>query len=133
MSLYSDKVLQCRDCGNEFVFSAGEQEFYATRGFSEPTRCPECRAARKAQRDSGASGGSSGYRESSGGYGGGGSYGGSRGGGYNSRSSGSASGSRQMYKVVCAECGQETEVPFEPRNGRPVYCRDCYERRTDRR
>ncbi len=133
MSLYSDKVLQCRDCGNEFVFSAGEQEFYATRGFSEPTRCPECRAARKAQRDSGASGGSSGYRESSGGYGGGSSYGGSRGGGYNSRSSGSASGARQMYKVVCAECGQETEVPFEPRNGRPVYCRDCYERRTDRR
>ncbi len=68
VSHYSDKVLQCRDCGNEFVFSAGEQEFYATRGFSEPTRCPECRAARKAQRESGGSAGG-GYRESGGSYG----------------------------------------------------------------
>ncbi len=36
------------------------------------------------------------------------------------------SSSRQMYPVVCADCGKETEVPFEPRGGRPVYCRDCY-------
>lgn len=36
------------------------------------------------------------------------------------------SSSRQMFPVVCAECGKETEVPFEPRGGRPVYCRDCY-------
>ncbi len=48
--MYSDKTLSCRDCGNEFVFTAGEQEFYATRGFqNEPSRCPECRANRKAQ------------------------------------------------------------------------------------
>lgn len=33
---------------------------------------------------------------------------------------------RQMFKVTCAECGKETEVPFEPREGRPVYCSDCY-------
>lgn len=33
---------------------------------------------------------------------------------------------RQMFPAVCAECGKETEVPFEPREGRPVYCRDCY-------
>jgi len=33
---------------------------------------------------------------------------------------------RQMYPVVCAQCGKETEVPFEPRQGRPVYCSDCY-------
>ena len=33
---------------------------------------------------------------------------------------------RQMFPAVCADCGQETEVPFEPREGRPVYCRDCY-------
>jgi CxxC-x17-CxxC domain-containing protein len=126
----ADKVLQCRDCGNEFVFSAGEQEFYSTRGFSEPTRCPDCRAARKAQRDAGGSA-SGGYRETAG-YGGG-SYGGGRssGGGYSR--SGAATGTRQMYRVVCADCGQETEVPFEPRNGRPVYCRDCFERRQGRR
>ena len=33
---------------------------------------------------------------------------------------------RQMFPAVCAECNKETEVPFEPREGRPVYCRDCY-------
>ena len=33
---------------------------------------------------------------------------------------------RQMFPVTCADCGKETEVPFEPREGRPVYCRDCY-------
>ncbi|HBK86173.1 MAG TPA: zinc-binding protein [Firmicutes bacterium] len=52
--MYSDKTLTCRDCGKEFVFTAGEQEFYATRGFqNEPSRCPECRAARKAQNNNG--------------------------------------------------------------------------------
>lgn len=38
------------------------------------------------------------------------------------------SSNRQMFPVVCAECGKQTEVPFEPRGGRPVYCRDCYNR-----
>jgi len=33
---------------------------------------------------------------------------------------------RQMFPVVCSQCGKDTEVPFEPREGRPVYCRDCY-------
>jgi CxxC-x17-CxxC domain-containing protein len=33
---------------------------------------------------------------------------------------------RKMYPVVCAECGKDTEVPFEPRGDRPVYCRECY-------
>ncbi|NLY54344.1 MAG: zinc-binding protein [Firmicutes bacterium] len=48
--MYSDKTLTCRECGSEFTFTAGEQEFYAARGFqNEPGRCPECRAARKAQ------------------------------------------------------------------------------------
>ncbi|MBI2545473.1 MAG: DNA-directed RNA polymerase [Candidatus Aenigmarchaeota archaeon] len=35
------------------------------------------------------------------------------------------SGPRKMFKVTCSDCGQETEVPFEPSQGRPVYCRDC--------
>ena len=52
--MYQDKTLVCRDCGAEFVFTAGEQEFYAEKGFqNEPTRCKECRAARKANRASG--------------------------------------------------------------------------------
>jgi len=50
---YVDKTLVCTDCGSEFVFTAGEQEFYDTKGFTnKPGRCPECRAARKRQRSS---------------------------------------------------------------------------------
>ena len=57
---YSDKELVCSDCGNSFVFTTGEQEFYSSRGFTnEPRRCPTCREARKAQRG----GGSEGSRE----------------------------------------------------------------------
>jgi CxxC-x17-CxxC domain-containing protein len=94
---FEDKVLQCSDCGQDFTFTAGEQEFYASRGFqNEPKRCPECRRARKAQR----------YGD--GGYGG----------GYRTP--------RKMFPVICAQCGVETEVPFEPREDRPVYCSDCY-------
>ncbi|MEG1706469.1 MAG: zinc-ribbon domain-containing protein [Clostridia bacterium] len=47
-----DKTLVCKDCGKDFVFTAGEQEFYKTKGFeNEPVRCPECRKARKNQRN----------------------------------------------------------------------------------
>lgn len=50
--MYQDKTLVCKDCGAEFVFTAGEQEFYAEKGFqNEPTRCKACRSARKAQRN----------------------------------------------------------------------------------
>ncbi len=46
--MYKDKTLVCKDCGKEFVFTAGEQEFYASRGFeNEPQRCKECRDSRK--------------------------------------------------------------------------------------
>ena len=46
--MYEDKSLLCKDCGQEFVFTAGEQEFYASRGFeNEPQRCKTCRDARK--------------------------------------------------------------------------------------
>jgi CxxC-x17-CxxC domain-containing protein len=86
---FQDKTLTCKDCGEEFVFTAGEQEFYAEKGFeNEPGRCRECRAARKRER---------------------------------------ANKPRQMFEVVCSQCGITTEVPFEPKDGRPVYCRDCYE------
>lgn len=46
----ADKTLACRDCSTEFVFTAGEQEFFAQKGFSDPTRCPACRANRKMER-----------------------------------------------------------------------------------
>ena len=94
-----DKTLTCRDCGNSFTFSTSEQEFFAQKGFDNPpSRCPDCRAARKAERGEG---------------------GFNRGGGYGTRE-------RQMYPAVCAQCGKDTEVPFEPRGDRPVYCSDCY-------
>ena len=40
---------------------------------------------------------------------------------------------REMHKVTCAECGIETEVPFKPDGTRPVYCRDCYQKRRPQR
>jgi CxxC-x17-CxxC domain-containing protein len=50
-----DRTLACRDCGAEFIFTVGEQEFYAQKGFEhEPARCPGCRQARKRDRSSGA-------------------------------------------------------------------------------
>ncbi|HLJ61211.1 MAG TPA: zinc-ribbon domain containing protein [bacterium] len=50
---FADKALQCLDCGKEFVFTAGEQEFYAKKGFTnEPLRCKDCRDVRKRSRES---------------------------------------------------------------------------------
>jgi CxxC-x17-CxxC domain-containing protein len=118
--LYSDKVLTCADCGQEFVFSAREQEFYATRQFTEPRRCGSCRASRKASRgDSGGSGyGNRGGYSSGGGYSNGGSYGSDS--GYGSR------GPREMFTATCSSCGKDAQVPFRPTSGKPVYCSDCF-------
>lgn len=96
---FEDRSLTCQDCGQQFTFSAEDQEFFAGRGYSDPKRCPSCRTARRAERTGG------------GGFGRG----------------------RAMYPVTCAACGKETEVPFEPRGDRPVYCRDCYAARSSRR
>ena len=104
----ADQTLTCTDCGAQFTFTESEQEFYRSKGFSTPGRCPSCRAARKAARNSG------------GGYSSGSSYGSSSGGG------GGYGGERQMYPAVCASCGKQTEVPFQPRGDRPVYCSDCF-------
>ncbi|HYN47650.1 MAG TPA: CxxC-x17-CxxC domain-containing protein [Candidatus Nanopelagicales bacterium] len=122
--MYSDKVLTCADCGQEFVFSAREQEFYATRQFTEPRRCGSCRASRKASRgDSGGSGygnrGGDSYG-SGGGYGGGGGYSSGGGGGYSDR------GPREMFTATCSSCGKDAQVPFRPTSGKPVYCSDCF-------
>lgn len=87
--MYQDKTLTCRDCGNEFVFSAGEQEFYADKGFeNEPTRCKECRAARKERMRP----------------------------------------QREMYEIICADCGAVDQIPFEPLHDKPVYCKKCFEK-----
>ena len=108
-----DKTLTCADCSQAFTFTASEQDFYAERGFTEPRRCPTCRASRKAARNSeggGAGSYSSGGGYSSGGYGAGGGYSaGGGGGGYGARSGGGASrGPREMFPATCSSCGQET-------------------------
>ncbi len=118
---FTDKTLTCRDCGTQFTFTAGEQEFYAQKGFdNEPTRCQSCRRARKQQRDSGG-----GDRDS---YGGGrGDY---AGGGYGAGSYSSGGGygrsERVQHETICSNCGRPTTVPFVPRGDRPVYCADCF-------
>jgi CxxC-x17-CxxC domain-containing protein len=109
--VYNDKNLTCADCGQQFVFTASEQDFYAQRGFTEPRRCPSCRASRKAARNS--TGGGSSY---GGGYGGGGGY---SAGGYERAP-------REMFSATCSNCGREAQVPFRPTSGKPVYCSDCF-------
>lgn len=90
MAALTDKTLVCRDCGQEFAFTVGEQEFYASRGLqNEPKRCPQCRASRRNAR-------------------------------------GDSAAPKQAFSAVCAACGVETTVPFEPRQERPVYCKECY-------
>ena len=103
--MYSDKNLTCADCGQEFVFTASEQDFYAQRGFTEPRRCASCRASRKAARNANG-GGSYGSYGAGGGYSAGGSYtsGGSSGGGYGSSGGGYRDrGPREMFtaRQVC--------------------------------
>jgi len=110
MASTEDKSITCVDCGQEFLFTAGEQAFYRERGLTnEPTRCKSCREKRKAGRPSGGGGG----------HGGGGGYGGGGGGGY-------GRAEKTMYPATCSNCGRDTEVPFPPTPGRPVLCRDCF-------
>ena len=106
--MYTDERLTCTDCGAEFIFTSGEQQFFATKGFqNKPNRCPDCRAVRKSSRQSGDGGG----------------YGGGDRGGYGGR----GYGQREMFSVTCSACGQAAEVPFQPRGDKPVYCRDCFQ------
>ena len=93
---YHDKVLKCAECGAEFIFTAGEQMFFADKGFkNEPKRCKACKANR-AQANNG---------------------------------SALPSVQRVETKTVCSQCGKETTVPFKPTQGRPVYCRECFQQR----
>lgn len=87
---FTDKILKCVDCGNEFVFTAGEQLFFHDKQFkNNPKRCKHCKAKR-------AAGGMS---------------------------------ARTETRTVCSECGAETTVPFKPTQGRPVLCRQCFQKK----
>ena len=103
--VYADKTIRCRDCGMDFVFSAGEQEFYASKGLvNEPQRCQSCRAVAKQNRALGIAGDPG-----------------------NGNGNGNG-GQREMHAAVCAECGGQALVPFLPRNDRPVYCSNCFDK-----
>jgi len=144
---FQDKMIVCEDCGKEFAHTVEDQKRYAERGFTaDPKRCRECRAIRKEKSTAskaGAGRGPGGGGGRSGGYGGGGQrrgggggfrhggggghgrpHGGGGGGGYGRPPR--SSGPRQSFDAVCAACGVATTVPFEPVQGREVFCRDCY-------
>ena len=147
-----DKMIMCVDCKKEFTHTVADQQQFAERGFTwEPKRCPDCRKARK-ERNARPRKGNSAYgiapiggSDSWGGRGGGGSDRGQRGfrsgGGYGGGGgrhweSGEGGGGghgggapRPSFDAVCATCGQKTTVPFEPTQGRDVYCRDCFQKR----
>ena len=86
---FTDRVLNCVDCGMEFVFSAAEQSFFHDMEFkNDPKHCKPCTAKRKLGRRA----------------------------------------VRFESQVNCAACGLETVVPFRPFQGKPVYCRDCFQK-----
>jgi len=90
---FQDKTLTCSDCSTTFTFSAEDQEFFKTKGYTnEPKRCPACRQSRKVERNG----------------------------------TSSLGAARQMFPATCGQCGKATEVPFQPRGDKPVYCNDCY-------
>src|SRR3974377_2076033 len=92
---FQDKTLRCVDCGTEFIWTAGEQLFFADKNFqNEPKRCKTCKAKR-ARRPGGAA----------------------------------AARERVETQTTCSEGGKVTTVPFKPTQGRPVYCRECFQTR----
>ncbi|MGI4827576.1 MAG: zinc-ribbon domain containing protein [Janthinobacterium lividum] len=97
---FVDRMLKCSDCGNDFIFTAGEQLFFLDRQFkNDPKRCKLCKAKRA---------------------------------GLGRTAEGLAVAaalplSRTETRTSCSECGVETTVPFKPTQGRPVFCRSCFQ------
>ena len=107
---YEDKALTCCDCQKEFIFTSGEQEFFDKKGFTQiPKRCTDCRANKKAQitlKD--------GQRDHS---------------SVREYKRSAPKSSFEKFPAICTECGTKFDAPFEPKEGRPVFCRDCYQKR----
>jgi CxxC-x17-CxxC domain-containing protein len=96
---YRDKLLKCVECNQDFVFTAGEQLFFADKGLrNEPKRCKTCKA-KKNERFNAILG---------------------------EKQISLPQRSRTEVAVSCAQCSVSTTVPFLPTQGRPVYCRDCF-------
>jgi len=93
---FVDQQLPCADCGQEFTFNAEDQAFYHQKGYTNPKRCPICRANRKGENANKGNTSRRGF------------------------------GNKPQFQVICSACGRQTTVPFEPAGDRPVYCSDCY-------
>ena len=97
VSEYPDRPIKCVDCGENFIWTGGEQVFFHDKGLkNEPKRCKPCKQAKNERLAAIAAAQSSGVRQ------------------------------RIEVSVQCAQCGQQTTVPFYPSQGRPVYCRSCF-------
>lgn len=96
---FVDRLLRCSDCGNEFVFTAGEQVFFYDKQFkNDPKRCKLCKAKRAGLGKAVSAG-----------------------------SAAALPFSRTETRTLCSACGIETTVPFKPTQGRPVLCRSCFQ------
>jgi CxxC-x17-CxxC domain-containing protein len=96
---FADRFLKCSDCGNEFVFTAGEQLFFYDKQFkNDPKRCKLCKAKR------------AGLGRSA-----------------SPNAVATLPYSRTETRTECSACGVETTVPFKPTQGRPVLCRSCFQ------
>ena len=94
---FQDRSIKCVDCGDDFVWTAGEQVFFHDKGLkNEPKRCKPCKQAKNERLAAIAAAQAAGVRQ------------------------------RIEVSVSCAQCGQQTTVPFYPSQGRPVFCRSCF-------
>jgi CxxC-x17-CxxC domain-containing protein len=94
---FQDQRIRCVDCGEKFVWTVGEQVFFHDKGLkNQPKRCKSCKQAKNDR--------------------------------LAAISAAQVTGVRQRIEVTvtCAQCGQQTTVPFYPSQGRPVYCRSCF-------
>jgi len=96
---FADRILLCADCGGQFVFTAGEQLFFFDKQFkNDPKRCKPCKGRRSGVMVAAGSGPAA------------------------------AGISRTETRTICSTCEVETTVPFKPTQGRPVLCRQCFQK-----
>lgn len=96
-SEFEDTDITCIDCGQDFIWTSGEQLFYRDKGLQNPPkRCKECKKAKNERLAAITAAQAAGVKQ------------------------------RIEVAVYCAKCGGYTTVPFYPSQGRPVYCRSCF-------
>jgi len=128
----AEQAIHCVECDTSFTFSIAEQVFYAERGVRPPVNCPDCRARKRAERHGDAIKACESpatsllWNDSFN------TFNGSASNSSPTPRRGTRPAPRLMFQAVCSSCGKKAEVPFEPRGGRPVYCRECFGARRSR-